>query len=170
MGSHKKKLPTEDVTILLWGVPTWGDRQQTNIHPFISTEIAFSRFNPFINIRDPKTPLTANTDSRDVLSRADPETYGHSADAKIFRKFLNGDPLFLNLWHRASSFPWFDGPCLRKVSRNHYSRFIFPFQLILIYYLIFIFILLLNQLYIFFFILKLFILIPSFTMILLFYL
>lgn len=59
----------------------------------LSYEFTSSGFNPFINLFNPKAPLTANPDSRNIFSRTDPRANGHGTDTKILRQLFNGYPL-----------------------------------------------------------------------------
>ncbi len=62
----------------------------------LSYEFTSSGFNPFINLFNPKAPLTANPDSRNIFSRTDPRANGHGTDTKILRQLFNGYPLMVH--------------------------------------------------------------------------
>ena len=72
----------------------------------LSYEFTSSGFNPFINLFNPKAPLTANPDSRNIFYRTDPRAIGHGTDIRIFRTFFNGYPLSLNLRYSQPLLTW----------------------------------------------------------------
>lgn len=65
-------------------------------------EIAFSWFDPFINILDSETPLPPHPFSRQVLSTAQPVANRHRTDTDIFGDFFNIDPTLFVFIHKPS--------------------------------------------------------------------
>lgn len=85
-------------------------------------EIAFSWFDPFINILDSETPLPPHPFSRQVLSTAQPVANRHRTDTDIFGDFFNIDPTLFIFIHKPSQ-----STAARKINSGSYR----PAQFIL---------------------------------------
>lgn len=85
-------------------------------------EIAFSWFDPFINILDSETPLPPHPFSRQVLSTAQPVANRHRTDTDIFGDFINIDPTLFVFIHKPSQ-----STAARKINSGSYR----PAQFIL---------------------------------------